>query len=68
MGFGALPLMNCHALSPGPSDGCPYAAVGMHSAVDSAIGLPRSSTRASRMESFVTPPEVSSNFMIAPFD
>ena len=40
MGFGEVPLMNCHALTPGPTIGCPYWAVGMHSAVDSAIGLP----------------------------
>ena len=62
MGFGELPLMNCHALTHEPTIGCPYIAVGMHSAVDSAIGLPRSSTSASRMLAFVTPPEVSSSF------
>ena len=54
MGFWELPLMNCQAFTPGPTIGCPYCAVGMHSAVDSAIGLPRSSTRASRMLAFVT--------------
>jgi hypothetical protein len=46
MGFWELPLMNCHAFTPGPTIGCPYCAVGMHSAVDSTIGLPRSPTSA----------------------
>src|SRR6188472_3196642 len=43
------PLMKYHALSPGPSAGCPYWAVGMHSALDSSMGLPRRSTSALRM-------------------
>src|SRR5262245_48778597 len=44
--------------------GLAYTAVGMHRALDSAIGLPRSSTSALRMLVFVMPPEVSSNFMM----
>ena len=47
--------MNCHALAPGPTQGCPYCAVGMHRALESAIGLPSRSTSASRMLVFVTP-------------
>jgi hypothetical protein len=43
---GSRPLMNRHA-SPGPVQGCPYVAVGMQSASDSPIGLPRRSTSAS---------------------
>ena len=39
--------------------GWPYSAVGMHRALDSAIGLPSRSTNASRMLAFVTPPDVS---------
>ena len=38
MGLAALPLMNCHALTPGHTWGCPYCAVGMHRALESAIG------------------------------
>ena len=52
MGFGELPLTVDHARSHEPTLGCPYMAVGMHRAVDSAIGLPRSSTSASRMLAF----------------
>ena len=66
MGFSELPLMNCQAFSPGPTIGCPYCAVGMHSAVDSAIGLPSSSTSLSRMLALVTPAEVSSSFKVSP--
>ena len=50
MGFGEVPLMNCHALTPGPTIGCPYWAVGMHSAVDSAIGLPGSRWASTRRQ------------------
>ena len=42
------PLMNRQALSPGPFRGCPYIAVGMHRALESAMGLPSISTSASR--------------------
>ena len=66
MGFSEFPLMNCQALSPGPTLGCPYIAVGMHRALESAIGLPSSSTSASRMLGFVTPPDVRRSFKIPP--
>src|SRR5690349_25069555 len=66
IGFWEFPLMNCHAFTPGPTIGWPYCAVGMHSAVDSAIGLPRSWTSASRMLAFVTPPEVRRSFTVSP--
>ena len=46
MGLAEFPLMNFQAPTPGPTMGCPYAAVGMHRAVESAIGLPSSSTSA----------------------
>jgi hypothetical protein len=39
-------------------------AVGMQSALDSAIGLPRRSTNASWMLVFLMPAEVSRNFMM----
>ena len=45
--------------------GWPYSAVGMHRALDSAIGLPSRSTNASRMLAFVTPPDVSRSLTIA---
>src|ERR1700712_1637583 len=38
--------------------GCPYPAVGMHSAFASAIGLPSRSTNALRMLGFLMPAEV----------
>ena len=38
--------------------GCPYAAVGMQRALDSAIGLPRRSTSASWMLVFLMPRDV----------
>jgi hypothetical protein len=37
--------------------GCAYCAVGMHRALESAIGLPKSSTKALRMLAFLTPAE-----------
>jgi hypothetical protein len=40
--------------------GWAYAAVGMHSALESAIGLPRRSTKALRMLTFFTPADVRS--------
>ena len=52
----------------GPHTGWPHCAVGMQSAVDSAIGLPSRSTSASRMLGFVTPPDVSRNFIIPLLD
>ena len=45
--------------------GCPYIAVGMQRALDSAIGLPSRSTSASWMLGFLMPADVSSNFMMA---
>jgi hypothetical protein len=57
--------MNCQAFTPGPTIGCPYWAVAMHSAVDSAIGLLRCLTSASRMLTFVIPPEVRRRFMVS---
>jgi hypothetical protein len=46
--------------------GCPYCAVGMHRAVESAIGLPRRSTNASRMLGFFTPADVSRSLKMPP--
>src|SRR5690242_10994743 len=63
MGFSDVPLMNCQALLPGPTMGCPYIAVGMHRARDSAIGLRSIPTSAAWMLGFVTPLSVSRNFM-----
>ena len=57
--LGSWPAMNSQAFTPGPRCGCPYLAVGMHSALDSSIGLPRRSSSAVRMLAFLTPAEVS---------
>jgi hypothetical protein len=46
--------------------GCPYAAVGMQRALDSAIGLPKRSTSALWMLVFLMPADVRRNF-ITPF-
>jgi hypothetical protein len=54
---GGTPLMKPRTET-GPQIGWPHCAVGMQRAVESAIGLPSSSTSASRMLGFVTPPEV----------
>src|SRR5947207_13895311 len=51
MGLGDRPLMNRQG-PPGSASGAPYPAVGMHRALDSAIGLPRRSTSASWMLAF----------------
>src|SRR5437660_139689 len=59
------PLMNRHA-APGPAMGCPYAAVGMQRALDSAIGLPRRSTSALWMLVFLMPADVRRS-LILPF-
>jgi hypothetical protein len=53
-------------LAPGPAMGCPYIAVGMHRALESAIGLPSRSTNASRMLGFVTPPDVRRSLKMPP--
>src|SRR6188472_4725792 len=63
MGVVARPVMNRHA-PPGLPMGCPYPAVGIQRALDSAIGLPRRSMSASRMLGFVMPAEVSRYFMM----
>src|SRR5215204_5375064 len=60
---GSRPAMNLHA-PVGSVMGCPYVAVGMHSASDSAMGLPSMPTSASLMLGFVMPADVSSNFMM----
>ena len=49
--------MNRHAPAGLPC-GCPYPAVGMQSALDSAIGLPSSPTSASWMLAFLMPADV----------
>ena len=46
--------------------GCPYAAVGMQRALDSAIGLPRRSTSALWMLVFLMPADVRSSLMLPP--
>src|SRR6266545_2344304 len=61
---GSRPLMNRHAWS-APS-GMAYTAVGMHRAVDSAIGLPNRSTSASWMLAFLMPAEVRRSLMLPP--
>src|SRR5438067_343191 len=66
IGRSDVPLMNFHTPTPGPTMGWPYCAVGMHSAVESAIGLPRRSTRALRMLTFVTPADVRRSFNVPP--
>jgi len=58
--LGSCPAMKFHANSAPPSSKA-YVAVGMQRALDSAIGLPRRSTRASRMLAFLMPAEVRSN-------
>jgi len=58
--------MKLHAL-PGPAIGCAYDAVGMHRALDSAIGLPSRSMSASRMLAFLMPAEVRRSFRLPPW-
>src|SRR3954447_14217979 len=50
----------------GVHEGWPYSAVGMQRALDSSIGFPSRSTRASRMLVFVTPPDVRRSFKLPP--
>ena len=64
--LGSCPLMNCHAFSPGPTQGCPYIAVGMQRALDSLIGLPSRSTSASWMLAFLMPADVRRSFKVPP--
>ena len=61
----ARPLMKSQAFSPGPTHGCPYIAVGMHSALLSSIGLPSWSSSALRMLGFLTPADVRRSFNAA---
>src|SRR6187431_1173924 len=68
MGLPDSPLMNRHTPSPGPTSGCPYIAVGMQRALESAIGLPSRSTSAFLMLVFVTPPDVRRSFTLPPVD
>jgi hypothetical protein len=46
--------------------GCPYCAVGMHRALESAIGLPRRWTSAAWMLVFLMPAEVRRSLMLPP--
>ncbi len=46
--------------------GCPYAAVGMQRALESAIDLPRRSTNAWRMLAFLTPADVRRSLKMPP--
>src|SRR5262245_39169360 len=62
IGQGDLPAMKRHA-TPGSQCGWPYDAVGMHRALDSAIGLPRRSSSARWMLAFLMPAEVRRSFM-----
>jgi hypothetical protein len=62
MGCADSPLMNRHTPN-GVDCGCPYAAVGMHKALHSAIDLPTKLESASRREGLVIPADVSSNFI-----
>jgi hypothetical protein len=62
MGVGVCPAICRHAIT-AVLGSMPYIAVGMHKAVDSAMGLPSMSTSAARMLWLLTPPEVRSSFM-----
>src|SRR5439155_19519049 len=61
-------LGSCPLLHLPPSSRCPRAcaAVGMQRALDSAIGLPRRSTSASRMLLFLIPADVRRSFTLPP--
>src|SRR5918994_4796483 len=59
------PVMNRQA-GPGSAMGCPYAAVGMTSAVHSAIGLPSRSTSAFWMLAFLMPADVRRSLILPP--
>src|SRR3954449_923016 len=74
MGVEDRPVMKRHAPA-GLPWGCPYPAVGIQRALESAIGLPRRSTSASWMLGFLMPADVSSNrimpslgALVAPLD
>src|SRR5690242_1844195 len=53
-----------NAFPPGPTDGCPYIAVGMQRALDSLIGLPSRSISASWMLAFLMPADVRRSFKL----
>src|SRR4051812_18677055 len=57
--------MKLHAPS-GLTWGCPYAAVGIQRALESAIGLPSMPTSALWMLAFLIPAEVRRSFMVPP--
>src|SRR3954451_6728355 len=61
--LGSRPLMKRHA-PPGLPMGCPYPAVGIQKAMDSAIGLLNKTTSASWMLVFLMPADVSRYFML----
>src|SRR2546430_3569651 len=65
MGVEDCPVMKRHA-PPGLPMGCPYPAVGMQRALESAIGLPRRSTSALWMLVFLMPAEVRRSLMLPP--
>lgn len=60
-GLTALPVMNRYAPVGPPGNG--YIPVAMHSAFDSAIGLPSSSTNAAWMLTLLIPEEVRRSFV-----
>src|SRR6185312_17154786 len=62
IGIADRPARKRHALSGLPC-GCPYPAVGIHSALHSAIGLPSRASSAARMLAFLTPADVRRSFM-----
>src|SRR4029453_15314865 len=59
---GFCPLMKFHALG-GPAMGCPYDAVGMQRALDSAIGLPSRGARAAGVAGVFVPRGLGENIM-----
>src|SRR5215471_853835 len=63
-GVPARPVMNRLAAA-GPPIGCPYDAVGMQRALDSAIGLPSRPVSASWMLVFLIPADVRRSFTVA---
>src|SRR5438034_6259276 len=65
MGRGDWPLMKLHAPS-GLTWGCPYAAVGIQRALESAIGLPSRFSSELWMLAFLIPAEVRRSFMVPP--
>src|SRR3954453_3139305 len=62
---GGIPLTKPRTEA-GPHLGWPHCAVGMHRALESAMGLPNRPINASRMLRFVTPPDVRSSFKVPP--